>query len=166
MGNERVGEVEEQSPSTERELTLDEAVAVAIVLQKGEQFVEAAELYRRVLEADPVHPDALHFAGVLAHQQGRHDEAIALIQRSLAIGWRRLCLQDLECVLNTVNRELVTMLIDGGKYLSLFNQLTNCGDVVEANHLHLIRSSCRPQSCHRRTIARGCRWRDRASRCR
>ena len=34
---------------------------------------------------DPRHPDALHFAGVLAHQAGRHDEAIALIERSLAV---------------------------------------------------------------------------------
>ena len=38
-----------------------------------------------ILEVAPDHPDALHYAGVLAHQQGRSDEAIALIERSLEL---------------------------------------------------------------------------------
>ena len=76
--------MEPSEPPT-RELTLDEAVSFAILLQKNEQFVEARELYRRVLETAPDHPRALHYAGVLAHQQGRNDEAFALIERSLAL---------------------------------------------------------------------------------
>jgi predicted TPR repeat methyltransferase len=75
----------EQSETPTRELTLDEAVAFAIQLQKNEQLVEAQALYRRVLELAPNHPRALHYAGVLAHQQGRSDEAVALIERSLAL---------------------------------------------------------------------------------
>jgi predicted TPR repeat methyltransferase len=75
----------EWSETPPRELTLDEAVALAILLQKNEQLVEAQELYRRVLELAPNHADALHFAGVLAHQQGRSDEAVALIEKSLAL---------------------------------------------------------------------------------
>ena len=75
----------DQSETPTRELTLEEAVALAITLQKNEQLVEAQELYRRVLEMAPNHPHALHYAGVLAHQQGRHDEAVALIERSLAL---------------------------------------------------------------------------------
>jgi len=75
----------EQSETPTRELTLEEAVALAILLQKNEQLVEAQELYRRVLETAPNHPHALHYAGVLAHQQGRSDEAVALIERSLAL---------------------------------------------------------------------------------
>src|ERR671919_789431 len=39
--------------------------------------------YRKILEKAPDHSDALHFSGVLAHQQGRSDEAVALIERSL-----------------------------------------------------------------------------------
>jgi len=66
------------------ELTLDEAVGLAILLQKNEQFAEAREIYRRVLETDPNHADALHFAGVLAHQEGRSEEAVRLIHESLA----------------------------------------------------------------------------------
>jgi predicted TPR repeat methyltransferase len=75
----------EPSESSTRELTLEEAVAFAILLQKNEQLVEAHEVYRRVLETAPDHPRALHYAGVLAHQQGRNDEALALIERSLAL---------------------------------------------------------------------------------
>ena len=75
----------EQPETPPRELTLEEAVALAILLQKNEQLVEAQELYRRVLDAAPNHPDALHYAGVLAHQQGHSDEAVALIERSLAL---------------------------------------------------------------------------------
>ena len=74
----------EQSDTPPRELTLEEAVAFAILLQKNAQLVEAQELYRRVLDTAPNHPDALHYAGVLAHQQGRSDEAVTLIERSLA----------------------------------------------------------------------------------
>lgn len=77
--------VSEQSDTPPRELTVDEAVALAILLQKNEQFAEAQELYRRVLDTAPNHPDALHFAGVLAHQQGRNDEAVSLIEKSLAL---------------------------------------------------------------------------------
>jgi len=80
-----LGNAVEQSETPPRELTLDEAVAFAILLQKNEQLAEAHELYRRVLETAPDHARALHYAGVLAHQQGRSDEAIALIEKSLAL---------------------------------------------------------------------------------
>ena len=75
----------EPSESSTHELTLEEAVSVAIILQKSEQLVAAGEVYRRVLETAPDHPRALHYAGVLAHQQGRNAEAVALIERSVAL---------------------------------------------------------------------------------
>ena len=75
----------EPSDSPTRELSLEEAVSVAIILQKSEQLVAAHEVYRRVLEMAPDHPRALHYAGVLAHQQGRNEEALALIERSVAL---------------------------------------------------------------------------------
>jgi len=68
-----------------RELTIEEAIAVAILLQKNEQLTEALAIYTRVLESAPDHPHALHYAGVLAHQQGRHADALGFIERSLAI---------------------------------------------------------------------------------
>lgn len=46
--------------------------------------LESAETeYRRILGADPVHADALHLLGVLAHQRGEHAEAAELIARAI-----------------------------------------------------------------------------------
>ena len=75
----------EQVPTTDRAVSLDEAVSIAIQLQQNEQWVAAGDMYRRILEIAPDYPDALHFSGVLAHQQGRSDEAVALIERSLEL---------------------------------------------------------------------------------
>ncbi len=75
----------QQSETPTRELTLEEAVSIAIHLQKNEQLAEAEEVYRRIFDIAPNHPEALHYAGVLAHQQGRSDEAIALIEKSLGL---------------------------------------------------------------------------------
>ncbi len=88
-----------------RELTLDEAVAFAILLQKNDQLVEAQELYRRVLETEPDHANALHYAGVLAHQQGRSEDAIALVERSLALEPNRAdCYNNLGIILQSSGR--------------------------------------------------------------
>ena len=37
---------------------------------------QAAQLYLKVLSREPEHADALHLLGVVAHQQGRHVQAI------------------------------------------------------------------------------------------
>ena len=55
------------------------------MLQQTEQWAAAAEIYRSILEAKPDHPDALHFSGVLAHQQAQSEQAVALIARSLEL---------------------------------------------------------------------------------
>lgn len=68
-----------------RELTIDEAIAIAIALQKQLHLDEAEQLYAGVLDVQPHHPDALHYTGLLAHQRGRKDEAVALIERSLEL---------------------------------------------------------------------------------
>ena len=66
--------------TTDRAVSLDEAIAIAIRLQQSDQWVAAGEMYRRILEAAPDYPDAVHYSGVLAHQEGRSDEAVALIE--------------------------------------------------------------------------------------
>jgi predicted TPR repeat methyltransferase len=75
----------EQLPTTDRAVSLDEAVAIAISLQQNDQWVAAGDMYRRILERVPDFPDALHFSGVLAHQEGRSDDAVGLITRSLQL---------------------------------------------------------------------------------
>jgi predicted TPR repeat methyltransferase len=79
-----VGEPD-KAPATPRDMTLEEAIAMAILFQKEGHLDQAAEVYRQIMAAVPEHPDVLHYAGILSHQQERHDEAIALIQRSLAL---------------------------------------------------------------------------------
>jgi predicted TPR repeat methyltransferase len=87
------------------ELTIDEAVAVAILLQQNDQLDEAHAVYQRVLESVPDHPDALHYAGVLAHQRGRSDEAITLIEKSLAIAPDRAdCYSNLGIICKSLGR--------------------------------------------------------------
>ena len=43
----------------------------------------AEELYRKALQKDPDHPEALHLLGVVAYQRGEPETAIALIERAL-----------------------------------------------------------------------------------
>jgi len=75
----------EPSPTTDRAVSLDEAISIAIRLQQNDQWVAAGDLYRRILEVAPDYPDAVHYSGVLAHQEGRSEQAVALIERSLEL---------------------------------------------------------------------------------
>ena len=59
-------------------------LAAAIDHLRNERVAEAEPLLLRLLERAPLQPDALHFLGVLRHTQGRIDEALDLIGRSLA----------------------------------------------------------------------------------
>lgn len=75
----------EPSDPPPQELTIDEAIGLAIELQKQHHFAEAEQLYARVLDVAPDHPDALHYTGLLAHQQARGDDAVAFMEKSLAL---------------------------------------------------------------------------------
>ncbi len=69
--------------ATSRQLTIDEATAIAVECLKNDQLDEADALLQRVLAMVPDSPDALHFSGVLAHHCGRSREALSFIARSL-----------------------------------------------------------------------------------
>jgi predicted TPR repeat methyltransferase len=58
-------------------------LAAATDLHRGGRANAAEAGYLEVLEIAPGHPDALHFLGVLRHQQGRSDEAVELIRSAL-----------------------------------------------------------------------------------
>jgi predicted TPR repeat methyltransferase len=72
-------------PSPTRQITIDEAVAISIECLKEGRVRDAGVICRQILEVEPGHPDALHYAGVLAHHVGHPQEALALIRQSLAI---------------------------------------------------------------------------------
>ncbi len=73
----------EPSLPTLREVSLEEAMSIALLLQTNGQLADAEDVYRKILEIAPDHADALHYAGVLAHQQGQSERAVELIERSL-----------------------------------------------------------------------------------
>ncbi len=64
-------------------VTIIQRLARAIGHHQAGRLTEAEALYRGILEESPREPDALHLLGVLAHQAGRHQEAIDLISRAL-----------------------------------------------------------------------------------
>jgi predicted TPR repeat methyltransferase len=120
--------LEDVADTPARALTLDEAVTFAILLQKNGDLREAGELYRRVLDAEPEHARALHYAGVLAHQQGRSDEAISLIGKSLALIETNLALDEKSLA-------LAPDLADGYNNLGIVLQSSgHLGEAVDAYH--------------------------------
>jgi predicted TPR repeat methyltransferase len=82
----------EQRPSAPAELSLSEALSVAVQLHRTGRLDDAEALYRRVLEVAPDDANALQFLGVLSHQRGRSEAAIELISKAIALdpgqpGW-------------------------------------------------------------------------------
>lgn len=67
----------------EREVGLQEVLQLANRLQRELQYAEAESIYLQVLQQLPQEPNTLHFLGVLRHQQGRNDEALALLERAV-----------------------------------------------------------------------------------
>jgi protein O-GlcNAc transferase len=85
----RVAVAVEQPPAKEA-LSPDEVVRrsfeLAVRSHDAGALSEAARLYRAILDYRPAHADSLHGLGVLAHQSGRDDLAVQLIEQALA--WR------------------------------------------------------------------------------
>lgn len=76
------------APPTEtpvRELSLEDAVRMAIQLQMRGALDPARTLFERVLALAPDHPDALHFLGILEHQRGDGEQGLKLLRRSLEL---------------------------------------------------------------------------------
>src|SRR5260370_32922656 len=57
----------------------------AMAFHRAGMLAEAAPFYSQILDRQPDHRDALHFLGVLSHQQGDDTTAVTLIDRALAL---------------------------------------------------------------------------------
>ncbi|WP_218511480.1 tetratricopeptide repeat protein [Variovorax sp. dw_308] len=68
-----------------KQVSLDDALKLAVAMHCANGLDDAEKVYGRILAVAPDHADALHFMGVLRHQRGRSDQALALIRRSLAL---------------------------------------------------------------------------------
>ena len=73
------------SNSTAVTLTLAEALGTAIELHRQGRLTDAELFYAAVLEGDADNVDALHFLGVLRHQQGQPQLAVELVSRAIAV---------------------------------------------------------------------------------
>ena len=62
----------------------DAVFAAALGHHRAGQLGEAERLYREVLAREPRHAPALHFLGVLSHQQGESAAAVDLIEQAIA----------------------------------------------------------------------------------
>lgn len=60
-----------------------ELLNLAITHHQSGRLPEAEEIYRRILEVRPNHPDALHLLGLVVHHRGEHDKAAQLIRRAI-----------------------------------------------------------------------------------
>lgn len=63
-------------------MSLWEAFEHAQMLQRTEKFDVAESIYQEILQQIPEEPNTVNFLGVLRHQQGRTEEAIALLRRA------------------------------------------------------------------------------------
>ena len=65
--------------------TTPEALAIAAEHHQAGRLHAAEPIYRQVLAAEPNQPDALHLLGVLVHQMGKPEVAVAYIERAIRL---------------------------------------------------------------------------------
>lgn len=74
---------ESTSGDAGHELSLAEALALAVQCHREGNLEAAERIYGAVLELVPSQPDALHFLGVLKHQRGDSSAGAELIRRAI-----------------------------------------------------------------------------------
>jgi tetratricopeptide (TPR) repeat protein len=62
-----------------------ESLAIAVEHHRAGRLREAEQIYRRILQAEPDHADALHLLGLIAYQGGQHAQAIEYIGRAVSL---------------------------------------------------------------------------------
>jgi protein O-GlcNAc transferase len=67
------------------EITIEQAVALALQHHQAGRLQEAEKLYRQILARQPKHFIAMHYLGVIAHQAQKNDIAVELIRQAIAL---------------------------------------------------------------------------------
>ena len=78
-----------KSIGLDREETIRKAFAMANNYYQSGHIKLAENVYNKILEIDPEHPDALHMAGVIARQNGKYDLAASFIKSAIRIAPER-----------------------------------------------------------------------------
>lgn len=71
--------------ATHQKRSIQQQLMIAMQHQQANQLAEAEAIYRGLLKSIPSLPEALHFLGLLLHQQGKSVDGIELINRSLLL---------------------------------------------------------------------------------
>ena len=79
-------------------------IQTALEHHRAGRLAQAEEIYKQVLQADPSHPDALHYLGAIAIDQGRYEEAADLIGRAIRIKPSRSMYYNLGNALRELNK--------------------------------------------------------------
>jgi protein O-GlcNAc transferase len=66
-------------------MTTQQAFELALQHHQARRLREAEQLYRQILNQEPKHAGAMHYLGVIAHQSGHNDRALALIRGAIEI---------------------------------------------------------------------------------
>ena len=64
---------------------IDAQFAYAFAYHKAGQLAAAEKAYRQILAVAPHHARTLHYLGVIAHQTGRSEMALELIERAIKL---------------------------------------------------------------------------------
>ena len=72
-------------PAFESDYSNAQTLQRAIELHRGNDLAQAEQLYRRVLEREPNHSDALHNLGLIALQTGHAADAVSLLRKAVTL---------------------------------------------------------------------------------
>lgn len=64
---------------------LQQSFDLALQYHQAGRLRDAEQLYRQILNQQPLHAGALHYLGVIAHQMGRNDRAVELIRQAIVL---------------------------------------------------------------------------------
>lgn len=67
------------------QMTIHQALDVAMKQHMAGQLNEAEALYRQILTHDPREPDCLHLLGVLCGQRGQVEAGLALVRQAITL---------------------------------------------------------------------------------
>jgi len=71
--------------SKPKTLNLQQALDLAVEHHQAGDLPKAENIYRKILQANPNHSQALHLLGVIAHQRGENEKSIEFITQALTI---------------------------------------------------------------------------------
>ena len=78
--------IERAEPSFRQDsVTSSMLLQEALAHHQGGDLPSAQALYRKILQKDPVHADALYLLGLIAHAQGQHAAAADLMNKAIAV---------------------------------------------------------------------------------